>query len=175
MVRRLGPVTPTAELAGQRRRADHRGRPPVRRQGRPVDPLRLPHPRPGCRRRRRDLRGRGRPPARLQHQCHLPLDPHRPADRPPQLRQPALHPLGRPHPGRVPRADRRILPPGPRCPPAACPPCLHPPATARSASPKPPTGSAATPGSCTTRSTPASSPPAAAQATGCTSPGTSMT
>ena len=48
MVRQLGPVTPAAELAGaaERRRADHRERPPVRRQGRPVDPPRLPHPAP---------------------------------------------------------------------------------------------------------------------------------
>ena len=83
-----------AGRAAERRRADHRERPPVRRQGRPVDPPRPPHPRPGRLRRRRDQPRRGRQTARLQHHRRLPLDPHRAADRPPQLRQPALHPRG---------------------------------------------------------------------------------
>ena len=123
MVRELGPVTPTAELAEQLNAAGlvTGQRPPVRRQGRPVDPPRLQHPRPGPLRRRRDLRRRGRQPARLQHRRHLLLDRDRPARRPPRLGQPALHPLERPHRGRLPPADRRVRPPQPRGPPHQAP------------------------------------------------------
>ena len=202
MVRQLGPVTPAAELAAQLNAAGltHRGRPPVRRQGRPVDPPRLPHPRPGCLRRRRDLRAeaarllgcstsviyhwihtgqltarrgsgsrfcipwddqvsascqdliaqsarlgrtarprtlpappspaaarrgqrhRSRLPARLQHPCHLLLDRHRQARRPPRPGRPAAHPLERPGPGRMPRPDRAIRPPQPGGPQDQAPP-----------------------------------------------------
>ena len=53
--------------------------------------------------------------------CHLPLDPHRAADRPPQFRQPVLHPLGRPGRGRLPHQDRPVRPPGPGRPPPHAP------------------------------------------------------
>ena len=104
--------------------------------------------------RRRDLRSRGRPPTRLQHQYHLPLDPHRPADRPPQLRQPVVHPLGQPQARPAARSGSQD-PPAWAAPPALarCPPRPHPPPTARSASPKPPTSSAAASVSSTTGST----------------------
>ena len=94
MVRQLGPVTPAAELAGaERRRADHRERPAVRRQGRAVDPPRLPHPRPSAVCRGGDQRRRGRPPARLQHRRHLLLDPGRAARRAARPGKPAMHHL----------------------------------------------------------------------------------
>ena len=79
----------------QRRRADHRHRRAVRRQGRAVDPPRLPHPRPQPLHRQRDQRHRRRPPARLQHQRGLRLDQDRQTRRPPRPRQPAVHPLDR--------------------------------------------------------------------------------
>ena len=107
-----------AGRAAERRRADHRARPPVRRQGRPVDPPRLPHPRPSAYARRRDQRRRGRPPAWLQHQRHLPLDPHRAADRPPRPERPALHPLERPGQRPLPGTGHPVRPPGPHRLPA---------------------------------------------------------
>ena len=120
MIRRLGPVTPAAELAGRLNAAGL-----ATGHGRPFDvkavqwirhAYHIPAPaayadgeitvaeaasRLGC-----------------STGVDLPLDPYRAADRPPQLRQPALHPVGRPGPGRLPGADRRVRPPGPRCPPA---------------------------------------------------------
>ena len=63
----------------------------------------------------------GRPAAGLQHRRHLPLDPHRATDCPPRLRQPALHPLGRPGRGRLPHQDRPVRPPGPGRPPPHAP------------------------------------------------------
>ena len=129
MVRQLGPATPArrAGRAAERRRADHRQRPPVRRQGRPVDPPRLQHPRPSALCRRRDLRRRGRPPAGLQHRRHLLLDPGRAARRPARPGKPAMHHLERPHPGRLPRPHRRIRAPQPRSPAHQAPPPLRPP------------------------------------------------
>ena len=50
-----------------------------RHRRRPVDPPRLPHPRPFALRPRRDLVDRGRQSPRLQHRCHLRLDHHRQA------------------------------------------------------------------------------------------------
>ena len=106
-----------ASRAAERRRADHRERLPVRRQGRPVDPPRLPHPRPGRLRRRRDQHRPGRPPAGLQHRRHLPLDPHRAADRPPRRRRPALHPLEQPGQRQLPGTNHPVRPARPYRPP----------------------------------------------------------
>jgi hypothetical protein len=123
LVRRLGPVTSNDELARRLNSAGHRTG-----HGRPFDitavqwirhayKIPVPDPyRPG-----RDLRGRGRQAPGLQHRRHLPLDPHRAADRPPRPRQPFLHPLERPGPGRLPGPDRQGRPPGPHCPPAQAP------------------------------------------------------
>ena len=120
---RLGPTTSNDELVdpAERRRAPHRPRPAVRHRCGPVDPPRLQDPGPGSLQPRRDLRGRGRPAAGLQHQRHLPLDPHRAADRPPRRRQPVLHPLERPGRGRLPHQDRPVRPPGPGRPPPHAP------------------------------------------------------
>jgi DNA invertase Pin-like site-specific DNA recombinase len=107
-----------AGRTAERGRADHWEQPPVRRQGRPVDPPRPPHPRPGRLRARRDQRRRGRPPAGLQHRRHLPLDPHRAADRPPRPGRPALHPLDRPGQRQLPGTDHPVRPAGPHRPPA---------------------------------------------------------
>ena len=95
------------------RRAPHWPRPAIRHRCGPVDPPRLQDPGPGSLRPRRNLRGRGRPAAGLQLRRHLPLDPHRSADRPPRLRQPVLHPLERPGRSRLPQQDRPVRPPGP--------------------------------------------------------------
>ena len=127
---RRGRARQTARAGHQQRRAGHpaqcrrapyRPRPAIRHRCGPVDPPRLQGPGPGSLRPRRDLRGRGRPAAGLQHQRHLPLDPHRAADRPPRLRQPVLHPLGRPGRGRLPHQDRPVRPPGPGRPPPHAP------------------------------------------------------
>ena len=121
LVKQLGPATSNDELvtrlnaAGHRTghgRAPHRPRPAIRHRCGPVDPPRLQDPGPGSVPPRRDLGGRGRPAAGLQHRRHLPLDPHRAADRPPRLRQPVLHPLERPGRGRQPHQDRPVRPPG---------------------------------------------------------------
>jgi DNA invertase Pin-like site-specific DNA recombinase len=90
---RLGHARRRAGRTAERRRADHRERPPVRRQGRAVDPPRLPHPRPSAVCRGGDQRRRGRPPARLQHRRHLLLDPGRAARCPPRPGKPAMHHL----------------------------------------------------------------------------------
>ena len=89
----------------------------LRHEGRPVDPPRLPHPGPGSLCRRRGLRRRGRPAARLQRRRHLLLDRNRPARRPPRPGQPAVHPLDRQHRGRLPRPHRQIRPPQPAAQP----------------------------------------------------------
>ena len=115
-----------AGRAAERRRADHRQRPPVRRQGRAVDPPRLPHPRPGPLPRRRDQRRRGRQTAGLQHRRHLRLDPGRAARRAARPGKPAMHHLERPHPGRLPRPHRRIRAPQPHGPAHQAPPPLSP-------------------------------------------------
>ena len=171
LVKQLGPATSNDELvtrlnaAGHRTghgRAPHRPRPAIRHRCGPVDPPRLQDPGPGSVPPRRDLGGRGRPAAGLQHRRHLPLDPHRAADRPPRLRQPVLHPLERPGRGRQPHQDRPVRPPGlgraarPRTLPAPRHPRSPPTAAARSASPKPPASSAAAPASSTTGSKPGS-------------------
>jgi excisionase family DNA binding protein len=74
------------------------------------------------RRRRRDQRHRSRLPARLQHSCHLLLDRHRKARRPPRPGRPAAHSLERPGSGRMPRPDRAIRPPQPGSPQDQAPP-----------------------------------------------------
>ena len=107
--------------AAGRRRADHRPRPAIRRRRRPVDPPRSQDPRARSLPPRRDLRGRGRPAAGLQHRSPLPLDPHPAADRPPRPGQPVLHPLERPDPGQLPDPDRAVRPPGPDRPPPQAP------------------------------------------------------
>ena len=66
-----------ARRTAQRRRADHRARPPVRHQSRAVDPPRLPHPGPEPLCRRRDQRYRRRCTARRQHRRGLRLDQDR--------------------------------------------------------------------------------------------------
>ena len=123
LVKRLGPATSNDELVTRLNAAGHRTG-----HGRPFDidavqwirhAYKIPVPDPV--RPRRDLRGRGRPAAGLQHRRHLPLDPHRAADRPPRLRQPVLHPLGRPGRGRLPHQDRPVRPPGPGRPPPHAP------------------------------------------------------
>src|SRR5271166_2123814 len=91
----------------------------------PPGPLRPPAhtARPALtRRRRRGLRHRSRLPARLQHSCHLLLDRHRQARRPPRRRQPPPYPLEQADPGRMPRPDRAIRAPQPRSPQDEAPP-----------------------------------------------------
>ena len=114
---RTGHQQRRASPQAQRRRAGHRPRPPLRRQGRPVDPPRLQHPRPRPLRRRRDLGGRSRPAARLRHRRHLLLDRNRPARRPARPRRQAVHPVDQQHRGRLPPTHRRIRPPEPGRPP----------------------------------------------------------
>ena len=58
------PPATTSSPPAQRRRPDHRPRPALRRQGRPVDPPRLQHPRPAPYADGEITRRRGRPPAR---------------------------------------------------------------------------------------------------------------
>ena len=76
LVKQLGPATSNDELvtrlnaAGHRTghgRAPHRPRPAIRHRCGPVDPPRLQDPGPGSVPPRRDLGGRGRPAAGLQH------------------------------------------------------------------------------------------------------------
>ena len=91
------------------------------RLGRTARPRTLPAP-PSPAADGRGQRHRSRLPARLQHPCHLLLDRHRQARRPPRPGRPAAHPLERPGSGRMPRPDRAIRPPQPGGPQDQAPP-----------------------------------------------------
>ena len=117
LVKRLGPTTSNDELVTRLDAAGHApataGRSTSMRSSGSATPTRSRSRTPTAPAR---SRGRGRPRGRLQHQRHLPLDPHRAARRPPRLRQPVLHPL---EPAAPARCQRRIERSGRPPPPGA--------------------------------------------------------
>ena len=123
MVIRLGPTTPTAELADQLNAAGL-----TTGTGAPFDvkavqwirhAYHVPAPNPYA-----DGEisvADAAAPARLQHQRGLRLDQDRQTRRPPRPRQPAVHPLDRADRSRMPLPHHRIRAPQPRSPPDHAP------------------------------------------------------
>ena len=124
MVRGSARRTAPHELAdaAQRRRADHRERPAVRRRAPSsgsATPTSIPAPDPYA--DGEISRRRGRQPAGLQHRRHLLLDQDRAAHRPPRRRATGSASPGTPRSGPLPGTDRPVRPPGPRRPPPHTP------------------------------------------------------